>query len=146
MLVFALLLGACERSTDSRSVETLAGSNVTRKQDPELLALGKQVYQSHCASCHGENGEGAVNWRQPGADGRYPPPPLNGTGHEWHHSIAVLTQMITNGSPSGQGSMPAWGGKLSDREIRAVIAWFQSWWPDPVYAAWYDMQQRSPSQ
>lgn len=51
--------------------------------------------------------------------------------------------MIRDGSPPGQRQMPAWGDKLSEQEIAAVVEWFQSRWPDPVYAAWYDMQQRS---
>ena len=39
--------------------------------------------------------------------------------------------------------MPAWGGKLSDQDIDAVIAWFQSLWPDAVYGEWFAMEQRS---
>ncbi len=140
------LLVGCERASDSTTVETMAGSSVKRINDPEQIATGQQVYQANCAGCHGENAAGATNWRQPGADGRYPAPPLDGSGHAWHHSTAVLIQMIRNGSPDGQGNMPAWGDKLSEQDVRAVIAWFQSLWPDPVYAAWYDMQQRSPSE
>jgi mono/diheme cytochrome c family protein len=36
--------------------------------------------------------------------------------------------------------MPAWKGKLSDAQIDAVIEWMQSTWPDPVFAAWHEMQ------
>ena len=32
--------------------------------------------------------------------------------------------------------MPAWRGKLSDGEILAVIAWFQTHWPEEAYGAW----------
>lgn len=39
--------------------------------------------------------------------------------------------------------MPGWGATLSDAEIDAVIAYFQSLWSDDVYAAWYDMTQRA---
>ncbi|KAF0191432.1 MAG: cytochrome c class IC:cytochrome c class I [Gammaproteobacteria bacterium] len=146
LLVALFVLTACERTADTSNVETTAGSGIKRVNDPDLIATGQQVYRANCAQCHGEGAEGATNWRQPGAGGRYPAPPLNGTGHAWHHSTAVLTHMIKNGSEAGRGDMPAWGGKLSDDEIRAVIAWFQSLWPDPVYAAWYEMQQRSPGQ
>ena len=38
--------------------------------------------------------------------------------------------------------MPAWKGKLSEAEMAAIVAWFQSLWPQPVYDAWYEMQQR----
>ncbi len=47
---------------------------------PEHLALGRGVYQTHCAACHGADLEGQPNWRQRGADGLLPAPPA-GRGH-----------------------------------------------------------------
>jgi len=145
VLTITAALAACDTgsSTDRKSIETLAGSNVVRHHDPQKVALGARVYQQHCAVCHGAEGEGAPTWRQRDADGFYPPPPLNGTGHEWHHSKAALREIILDGTPPGQGKMPAWRSKLTNEEIDAVIEWFQSKWPDPVYAAWFDMEQRS---
>ncbi len=125
-----------------RVISTLSGSAIVRKEDPELVRKGEAVFRRHCAACHGRQAEGAPDWRRRGEDGFYPPPPLNGTGHAWHHPTAMLRDMIRNGSPPGQGRMPAWGDKLSAEEIDAVIAWFQSLWPDEVYAAWYDREQR----
>jgi hypothetical protein len=55
----------------------------------------------------------AENWKQPGADGKYPAPPLNGTAHTWHHSAKGLVSTIQNGTISIGGNMPAWKGKLS---------------------------------
>jgi mono/diheme cytochrome c family protein len=106
------------------------------------LALGKKVFDDNCARCHGDNAQGAADWRKRDADGHYPPPPLNGSGHTWHHSTEMLKQTILNGSPQGKGKMPAWKGKLTEKQIDAVIDWFQSVWPQPVYDAWYEMQQR----
>jgi mono/diheme cytochrome c family protein len=37
--------------------------------------------------------------------------------------------------------MLAWKDKLNDEEIEAIVAWFQSQWPDEVYAAWYQMDR-----
>ena len=71
-----------------------------------------------------------------GSDGKYPPPPLNGTGHAWHHPLNMLFYTVKNGSPGGQGNMPAWKDKLTDGEIVAAIAWFQSRWNDEIYQAW----------
>jgi mono/diheme cytochrome c family protein len=42
--------------------------------------------------------------------------------------------------------MPAWEGKLSDREIDDVIAWFQSLWDDQTYAAWHRLDQNARTQ
>lgn len=50
--------------------------------------------------------------------------------------------MILEGSPQDKGNMPAWKDKLSEEKIDAVIAWFQSHWSQPVYDAWFEMQQR----
>jgi len=38
---------------------------------------------------------------------------------------------------------PAWGNTLSEADIEAVIAWFQSLWPDPIHAAWADTDRRA---
>ena len=42
--------------------------------------------------------------------------------------------------------MPTFQGKLTDEEIINVIAWFQSLWPDEIYAQWWATQQRSSQQ
>ncbi|ALP52306.1 hypothetical protein Tel_03635 [Candidatus Tenderia electrophaga] len=144
-MILALALTACDSSPQdpASALETLSGPAVERSHDPELVVLGESVYREHCAQCHGDRGQGDPNWRQRDAEGMFPPPPLNGTGHAWHHSKQWLKQMILNGSAPGKGKMPGWRGQLSDREIDAVIEWFQSRWPNPVYAAWYQNQQRN---
>jgi mono/diheme cytochrome c family protein len=106
-----------------------------RKLDPKKIARGKATYTKNCASCHGPNGEATPGWRIPAADGRYPPPPLDGSAHAWHHSTETLETMIRVGSP-GAG-MPAWDGKLTKQEIDDVIVWIKSLWPDEVYDIWY---------
>jgi len=133
-----LVLSACDDRTD------IAGMPVpdapARKMDAQQLALGSKVFKELCASCHGVKAEGDANWRQRDADGHFPAPPLNGSGHTWHHSLEVLKASIRDGSPNGK--MPAWKGQLNEREIEATIAWLQSHWAQPVYDAWYEMQQR----
>ncbi len=105
------------------------------------ISVGAKVFQANCATCHGKKGEGAVNWRQIGVDEKMPPPPLNGTGHAWHHPLQILYNVIKKGSPGGQGNMPPWQGKLSDEEILAAIAWFQSKWPDEIYQHWLEREK-----
>lgn len=143
--LMVLAVSGCDAPPQGEGRSVIAGfsgPDIVRVLNAEQVALGKQVYDGHCARCHGDSGQGDPAWRQPGADGLYPPPPLDGSGHSWHHSTAWLKDMIRNGSPPGKGNMPAWGDTLSDEEIDAVIAWFQSRWPDPVYAAWYENQHR----
>ena len=112
--------------------KNLAGRNL----DPEKIKRGEAVYQTNCASCHGPNGAATPGWRNPGADGRYPPPPLDGSAHAWHHSTETLERMIRVGSPADIGGMPAWDGKLTNQQIDDVIVWIKSLWPDEVYDIW----------
>lgn len=101
---------------------------------------GRGIYNNNCASCHGAMGQGARNWRERGADGNFPAPPLNGSGHTWHHPMPVLEKIIREGGPA---NMPAWGHMLSDAEIKSVLAYVQSLWPQKVYDIWAQRMQRS---
>ena len=104
---------------------------------------GEKVYAAHCAECHGARGEATPDWRRREPDGSFPPPPLNGSAHTWHHPFEVLARQIKFGAPGGVGKMPTFQGKLTDEEIINVIAWVQSLWPDGIYAQWWAIQQRS---
>lgn len=139
MLLSAPLLVACSKETPETAVSQ--ERPVAREMDFAKVTLGGRLYRQNCAECHGNSGEGDPNWRQRDAEGLFPPPPLNGTGHAWHHPRKMLHHVIANGSPGGQGRMPAWRDKLSDEEIDAIISWFQSKWPDQVYAAWQRMDR-----
>ena len=150
IMLVVLLISACDSGPDRSSSmqSTLTGPDFNRVNDPVLVAQGLSLYLQHCAQCHGAAAEGDAQWRQPDPQGYYPPPPLNGTGHAWHHPHAMLHEVIKRGSsvdeqgrPSGR--MPAWGETINDQQIDALIAWFQSLWPDPVYAIWYERQQRA---
>jgi mono/diheme cytochrome c family protein len=150
-----LLTAGCDRSIErqagiSKGAETSKGAGimsvsgkVPRRNDPVKIAWGRRIYLANCAGCHGDRAQGAPNWRQRDADGFYPPPPLDDSGHAWHHSIAGLKEIIDNGSPPGQGRMPGWKDRLSIEDVDAVVAWFQSLWSDEVYAEWDAMQRRA---
>lgn len=128
--LFALVfLQACSDQFDPWHEDENTGRWFTQEQ----IAQGAQVYQTHCATCHGAKAEATPRWTKPEADGLYPPPPLNGTAHAWHHPFPILKKTINEGTA---GRMPAWQDKLSDQEVDAVIAWFQSLWPDEGYHLW----------
>ncbi len=145
-VLLGLALAACqgEKEGDTADLrgELPASGGIGRNADPALLVQGERIYRQHCAGCHAADAGGDPNWRKRDSEGFFPPPPLNGSGHAWHHSTGVLTDLIRNGSPGGKGRMPAWAGKLSEQEITAVIAWFQSLWSQQVYEAWLEIQQR----
>lgn len=140
-LVLGLLAAGCEDEPGSAASANADGQAATapvpRWYEPALLRQGRPLYNAHCSDCHGAFAQGEAGWQRPGADGKLPPPPLNGSGHAWHHSLAVLHGIIRDGGQPG-GNMPAWGGTLNDRQILAVIAYLQSLWPERVYRAWAD--------
>ncbi len=109
----------------------------------EQVAQGQELFVQHCAECHGKNAEATPDWRKTDATGNYPPPPLNGSAHAWHHSLSVLRETIRQGGVPLGGVMPGFADKLSAQETDAVIAWFQSLWPDELYQAWYRMERES---
>jgi len=134
LATLASVLLACDMSGQPAEVLVPAPP---RNLDPVLLEQGKGIHDKYCKRCHGANAEGSSKWRAQGPDGKYPPPPLNGEGHTWHHPKAVLTSVIKNGSPGGMGNMPAFRDKLSDADIDAVIIWMQSLWSEQAYQMWY---------
>ena len=108
----------------------------SRWYDQETLKKGGVVFQQNCAACHGENAEATSSWKQTDVNGNYPPPPLNGTAHTWHHSKDLLEKTILEGGVKIGGIMPGFKDKLSDPEIDSVIAYFQSKWSDDLYIKW----------
>ena len=105
------------------------------------LALGQKIYAQHCAVCHGAKLEGQPNWQQRLPSGRMPAPPHDESGHTWHHTDEVLFGITKHGlvppyAPRDyQSDMPAFGGTLSDDDIRAVLAYIKSRWTSPELLA-----------
>jgi mono/diheme cytochrome c family protein len=101
--------------------------------DAAKVALGAKVYAAHCTACHGARLEGQPNWRQKLPNGRMPAPPHDEEGHTWHHPDEVLFGITKNGMkdyapPGYESDMPAFGDKLSDDEIWAVLSFIASHW------------------
>lgn len=105
---------------------------------PAKRAVGLEVYRIHCAACHGTRLEGQPDWHSRRADGRLPAPPHDASGPSWYRSDDELMMLVRNGMvpplyPEGyQSDMPGFAGILSDDEIRAVLAWIQSTWPEEL--------------
>lgn len=137
MLLGALLLAGCEQR-DETAQATVPERQFTTAQ----LARGKALFQQNCVECHGAAAQGAFGWQLRQADGKFLPPPLNGSGHAWHHPRAVLFEVIENGTQPN-GNMPAWRDKLTPPQIGDIVAWLQSLWPEQAYAAWWQIDQRA---
>jgi mono/diheme cytochrome c family protein len=126
--IFGLIV-SCSKNSDEPKVD---GRWYTQSQ----ITFGEKIFQNNCAVCHGNNAQGTFNWKKSLADGSYPPPPLNGSAHTWHHPMAMLKRTIEKGGIALGGKMPAFQDKLSDEEIEAVIAYFQNKWNSEIYEIW----------
>jgi len=109
----------------------------TMDGDAERLALGARIYADACASCHGAALEGQTDWELQKPDGTYPAPPHDATGHTWHHSDRLLFRYVKLGGqevlkdlPGVKSNMPGFGDRLTDDEIRAVLAFIRARWPE----------------
>ena len=93
--------------------------------------LGKANYQIHCASCHGETGEGDGPVAQ-----ALSPKPARHTDGAYMNPLTdtYLFKVIKfGGAAVGKSSMMApLGGSLSDQQIRNVIAFIRTL-ADPAY-------------
>ena len=101
----------------------------------EVIEQGRQIYADQCASCHGAQLEGQPHWKTPLPSGRLPAPPHDAGGHTWHHPDDILFRIVREGTAAIVGGgyesdMPGFADLLSDAEIRAVLAYIKSTWPE----------------
>ncbi|MHA1560452.1 MAG: c-type cytochrome [Alphaproteobacteria bacterium] len=97
---------------------------VTQADDAALLAAliaeGEDLYDTYCAGCHGDAGEGTAGPRL-----------ATGPAPDFVQSSVVksagsLAAQILSGNPDR--GMPAFGGNLSDREVAAIGTFVRNSW------------------
>lgn len=82
--------------------------------DAGLAAEGATVFADNCAACHAEDGKGD---REQGA------PDLTDAVWLYGSSVADIRRIVHDGP---FGVMPAWAGRLSDADVRAVTSYVHS--------------------
>ena len=149
MLVTVGLSGCGNKQTETGVAEkrdkASPDSHSTRWYSQEQVMQGRDLYQTYCAECHQPDASGTTNWRSLNAEGKLPPPPLNGTAHTWHHPLSVLRRTVRLGGVPLGGSMPGFADKLSDEQIDAILAWVQTRWSDEIYHIWHERNQQAES-
>lgn len=102
-----------------------------------MISKGKIAYQNNCVSCHMIDLAGAKNWKGVDEDGHRKAPPLNGTGHAWHHDDKTLHAIIKYGLSklvkNYEGKMIGFEENLSDKDIDSILAYIKSYWPKDKY-------------
>ncbi|SFD39159.1 Cytochrome c, mono-and diheme variants [Devosia psychrophila] len=95
---------------------------------------GRLLYVERCASCHGEQLQGQPDWMKRLPNGRLPAPPHDASGHTWHHSDDQLMRIVRDGlasiAPGYETDMPAFRAVLTEAEIRSVLDYIKTTWPD----------------
>jgi mono/diheme cytochrome c family protein len=90
-----------------------------------LMSLGKTVYDTRCASCHGAQGEG----KPP----HYPPLAAN-QSIQMESAVNAIRMVLNGGYPPGTAGnpmpygMPPFAGQLSDDEVAAVVTYIRTAW------------------
>lgn len=126
-------LSRAHDSTEQREGGSSAEKDFGSGLDPQLVEKGAKVYQNHCASCHGPEGEGAPDWQEPNERGELPAPPHGPEGHTWRHSDATLYRMVSEGwrdpfNETERLTMPPFEDVLTSHEIKAVITYLKTLW------------------
>ena len=97
-----------KRTTSVVLAMMLASSGATFGVDPAAL------WGQHCASCHGKDGSGNTTMGKKLGVKDYT--------KEQGFSDAEAANVIKD----GKGKMKAYKGKLSDTDVRALVAWLRS--------------------
>jgi mono/diheme cytochrome c family protein len=92
-------------------------ADAARQQQVDYRRIGRKLFATNCAQCHGRNGEGGDS------------PTLNakeflkGASDEQIHTLVA-------GGVSGT-AMPAWsidfGGTLTDEQVRQIVTYMRAW-------------------
>jgi mono/diheme cytochrome c family protein len=80
----------------------------------ESLALGETLYAGNCSQCHGIDGQGTRRI-----------PALNVQTFLEDTPDVAVEQIVTSGV-SGT-PMPAWGDRMTEAEIQAIVGYIRSW-------------------
>jgi len=103
----------------SRVVEASKRDDATSMMQESEIAMGRDIYASDCAMCHGDLGQGvdapALNSKQL----------LDVTTEEHIYRLASVGIPGTAMSPWSEEL----GGPLTDEQLRAVAAYIMSWAP-----------------
>ncbi len=118
MAVYLKSLG--QHSGPDASVPTISSS-----ESSLLLRLGRDVYGSQCASCHGEGGLGMPPHFPPLADNQ---------SIQMSSAVNPIRMVLNGGYPPGTAGnpmpygMPPFAQSLSDNEVAAVVTYIRSSW------------------
>ena len=104
---------AVAQNVDPTEVERFTDGNATH---------GATLFKRYCAGCHGEDGRGGAQTFSPHV------PNLTAKDYIEFLPDGFLFTVITEGGAAAgkSGMMPAWGGTLSEQDIKDVIMFIRT--------------------
>lgn len=84
--------------------------------DAEVIAAGQKLFSVACSNCHGSDGQGTRM-----------APALNTQNFLTQTNDQAIKAIISQGVTDTR--MPAWGGRLSDAQLNALVSFIRSWEP-----------------
>jgi mono/diheme cytochrome c family protein len=109
----------------SKLPATPVSAPVVSEPNPDTMKLGADIYNKHCADCHGKQGQGVPNIY----------PVLAGNPHVTQPDTTNLLQIVKGGgfAPSTAANprpygMPPFAQTLKDDELAAVITYVRNSW------------------
>ncbi|MGD8403576.1 MAG: c-type cytochrome [Anaerolineales bacterium] len=93
---------------------TIPAPDVPIPTTEESIALGSQLYSANCSRCHGPDGQGTPR-----------APSLNVKSYLMDTTDQAIQQIVTLGVPGT--AMPAWGDRMTDAEIQAIVGFLRQW-------------------
>lgn len=118
LVVYRLINPPAPPTVTSSGVITVQGQTLT----PSQLGQGKQLYELHCAFCHGVNLEGQLNWQNNPQLAR----PLDPTSPSRQYPDAQLLQIIAEGKPDTP--MQGYADSLTEADMAAIIGYLKTHW------------------
>ena len=100
-------------SLASASIQYSAGS-VTQQSTTQKELDANVLFEKHCDTCHGKDGQ-AKTFKAKFNHAR------NLTDAKWQAEVS--DERLFNSITNGKGKMPAWGKKLSETQINALVAY-----------------------
>lgn len=110
------------KATPAMEAHWMAPADAANRKNPVAasaasIARGKQLFQTHCASCHGAAGKGDGP-----AGAALNPKPVDLTIMAGQHPDGDFAWKIAN----GRGPMPGWKSVLSEAQIWDTVNFVQS--------------------
>jgi mono/diheme cytochrome c family protein len=120
----AALLGAsvCMRLVAGSEVTQAAAQKRTRRKTVSLtMSEAESLFNQRCAHCHGVNGRAYMEEGEVGVARTF-------TDKRWQAKVS--DRRLINSITRGRGGMPSFRGTLSQKQIKALVAYVRQFGQD----------------